>query len=47
MVDYQKKIVFDKAYLRVMNDWQLNLAEKKKRKAITKANFENYVKTIK
>lgn len=44
MVDYQKKIIFDKTYLKVMNDWQLNLANKKKKKAITKTNFENYVK---
>jgi hypothetical protein len=29
-----------------MDDWQKNLAEKKKRKAITKRNFEVYVKII-
>lgn len=43
MLDYHKKIIFDKTYLKVMNDWQLNLESKRRHKAVTKKNFEEYV----
>jgi hypothetical protein len=41
--DWHKKKFFDRRYLRVMDDWQINLVEKKRRKGITKINKENHV----
>jgi hypothetical protein len=44
LVDYHKTIVFDKQYLNIMNDWQLNLERNRVKKAKTKQKFEEYVK---
>lgn len=46
MYDIHRTRLFDKNYLRIMNDWQLNLIKTKKKKAIIKYNFENYVQLI-
>jgi hypothetical protein len=43
LVDYHKTIVFDKQYLNIMNDWQLNLERNRVKKAKIKQKFEEYV----
>jgi hypothetical protein len=43
LVNWHKGLRFDKKYTRIQDDWQKNLVEKKRKKAITKLNFENYV----
>jgi hypothetical protein len=43
LVDWHKKKLFPKNYVKIMDDWQKNLINKKRKKAITKHNFENYV----
>jgi hypothetical protein len=44
LTDWHKKLIYDKKYMRIHEDWQKNLVKKKRKKAITKHNFENYVK---
>ena len=41
--DWHRKKFFDRRYVRIMDDWQVNLVEKKRKKAITKMNYENHV----
>ena len=43
LTDWSKRFNYDKKYLEIQDDWQKNLMRKKKKKAITKFNFENYV----
>jgi hypothetical protein len=43
MLSWYKHKLFDRAYVRIMDDWQKNLATSKRKKMITKLNFENYV----
>lgn len=46
IMDFEKRVVFDKNYIRVMEDWQLNLERSRKAKARTKQLLEEYVQTI-
>jgi hypothetical protein len=41
--DWHRKKFFDRRYVKIMDDWQKNLVEKKRRKAITKMNKEDHV----
>ena len=43
LTDWHKKLIFDKRYLNIQDDWQKNLIKNKKKKAFTKERFENYV----
>jgi hypothetical protein len=40
---YMNNMMYDKYYMKIMNDWQKNLFRNKKKKAKTKLDFENYV----
>ncbi len=44
LTDWHKKKLYDKKYIKIHEDWQKNLMRKKKKKAITKHNYENYVR---
>jgi large subunit ribosomal protein L21 len=44
MVDYYKRFVYDKKYLRIMDDWQINIEKRKAHKSRTKERFEAYEK---
>lgn len=43
MNEYHRKRLFDPTYFKIMHDWQDNILEKKRKKQITKENFEKYV----
>lgn len=43
MFEYDKRIYYDKTYLRIMGDWKDNLDKKRRAKAIIKERFEHYV----
>lgn len=44
LINWQRKLIFDKKYLKIMDDWQKNLMNKKRKKALTKHLYENYPK---
>jgi large subunit ribosomal protein L21 len=44
MVDYYNRFVMDKSYLRIMDDWQVNMAKRRAHKLKTKQLFEAYEK---
>jgi DNA topoisomerase VI subunit B len=41
--EYDKKLYYDKSYMKIMNNWKLNLQKKQKAKAIIKERFDHYV----
>jgi hypothetical protein len=45
MTHWHQTRLYDRHYIKLNNNWQKNLAKKKRKKALTKFNFENYVYT--
>ncbi len=43
LTDWHRKLLFDRKYIKIQDDWQKNLIKNKKKKALTKHRFENYV----
>ena len=41
--EYDKRLYYDKSYLKIMNDWKDNMAAKQKAKALIKERFEHFV----
>lgn len=41
--EYDKRLYYDKSYMKIMNDWKMNMYRKQKAKSLIKERFEHYV----